>query len=338
MYTTKRLWLECDRDAYTTWAKLLEVSDLSPDEQIDYTVGIYDGDRLIATGSLFLNIIKCVAVAKDYQNKNLLTEIIKALFGKLEEDGIFHSFLYTKAQSTPFFKYLGFSEIARTNHLVLMEQGLPDFADYLANLKKAKRSSNHAAGIVMKADPFTKGHLHLVETAAKESDVIYLFVISEENTEFPAADRIKLVKEGTAHLPNVVVLPTNSYIVSQATFPSYFLKNRVKEYIARVQAELDATVFKENIAPLLSIQTRYVGEEPFSRVTEIYNEGMQDVFAKSIKLHIIPRVTVSGNFISASRVRQAFKENDFDTIKEMVPETTYTYLLNKAQHKVLLPV
>ena len=69
-----------------------------------------------------------------------------------------------------------------------------------------------------------------------------------------------MVKRGVAHLSNVTVFPTNDYLVSSATFPSYFLKDSAIETVAKIQAKVDAQLFKEKIAPVLDIRTRFVGE------------------------------------------------------------------------------
>lgn len=179
----------------------------------------------------------------------------------------------------------------------------------------------------MNANPFTKGHLYLVETAAAQVDVLYLFVLSDDRSEFSTEERSTLVKAGTQHLPNVVILPTRDYQVSSATFPSYFLKDQAVESIARVQAALDATLFKERIAPALQIKTRFVGEEPLSPVTEVYNESMREIFSDTLALTVVPRIELDGQVISATRVRKALKEDDFQTIKKLVPATTYLYLI-----------
>ena len=114
--------------------------------------------------------------------------------------------------------------------------------------------------------------------------------------------------------------------MSSATFPSYFLKDQAVESIARVQATLDATLFKERIAPALQIKTRFVGEEPLSPVTEVYNESMREIFSDTLALTVVPRIELDGQVISATRVRKALKEDDFQTIKKLVPPTTYNYL------------
>jgi len=327
MYELKRVWLMHDPAAKNTWEQLLLASELVPDEQVDYTVGLYEKDQLIATGSTYQNIIKLVAISPEYQSEDLLSRIVMALTSKLREEGVIHFFLYTKPSAAIAFSSLGFKEIVRTENILFMEHGSPDFSDFLALLNSRKKQAAHAGAIVMNANPFTKGHLYLVETAAAQVDVLYLFVLSEDRSDFSTAERSKLVEAGTKHLPNVVILPTRDYQVSSATFPSYFLKDQAKENVARTQAVLDATLFKEKIVPVLHIKTRYVGEEPLSPVTEIYNESMRHVFADDLKLVVIPRIEIEGQVISATRVRKALKVDDFQTIKKLVPPTTYTYLV-----------
>ena len=116
---------------------------------------------------------------------------------------------------------------------------------------------------------------------------------------------------------------------SSATFPSYFLRDRAQESVARIQAKVDATLFKERVAPILNIKHRLVGKEPYSRVTEIYNESMSEVFQDDLELEIIPRLEVEGEVISATKVRQALSEGHPESIKNLVPSTTYDYIQNK---------
>ena len=93
----------------------------------------------------------------------------------------------------------------------------------------------------MNANPITNGHLHLIEETAKQSDYVYVFVLSEDRSEFNDEERMMLVKRATADMSNVIVLPTNDYMVSSATFPSYFLRDRAQESVARIQAKVDAS-------------------------------------------------------------------------------------------------
>ena len=67
-------------------------------------------------------------------------------------------------------------------------------------------------------------------------------------------------------------------------------------------------------------------------VTKQYNEQMASILPEfGIEFIEIPRkVTASDNeVISASRVRMLMKEEKWDEIRELVPETTYEYLIGK---------
>lgn len=329
MFPVKRLWIDRDKNIRKKWKNLLQANDLYPDDMVDYSIGIYDGSRLIGTASTYQNIIKFVAICGDYQEHNLLTQLITTLTNHLWDKGETQVFLYTKPDNAKYFSSLGFKMIVESDSVSLMERGTPTFEEYAQKLEKVKVDTKNNGGIVMNANPFTKGHLYLIETALKECEHLFVFVLSDDSSEFSFDDRFKLVKEGTAHLDNVTVIPSGPYQVSQATFPSYFLKERAEEEVAVHQAELDALLFKNRIASILDITIRFVGEEPLSRVTEIYNEAMAKTFGDDINLEIIPRKETDGEVISATRVRKAFKEKDFEVIERITPPTTYDFLVGK---------
>ena len=86
------------------------------------------------------------------------------------------------------------------------------------------------------------------------------------------------------------------------------------------------------IAKVLNINVRYVGEEPTSLVTGIYNQMMKKKLPENgIECVIVPRkVNKEGNeAISASDVRKAIKEGQFDKMKNMVPECTYKFFMSE---------
>ena len=175
-----------------------------------------------------------------------------------------------------------------------------------------------------------------MEWAAKENDVLHLFVLTEDLSAFPSAVRKDLVKKGTKHLENVYVHDTGDYMVSAKTFPSYFLKE--DEDVTRVQATLDALIFKNYIAKALGITKRYVGEEPLSFATNIYNQALKDVFQDDLELVILKRKEMGEGVISASRVRALLKQGNLQDVKELVPETTYDFLLSKEAKEIILNI
>ncbi|MEJ1305346.1 [citrate (pro-3S)-lyase] ligase [Lacticaseibacillus sp. NRC_P2] len=333
MATLKRIWFDLNPQAAEAWQTLLVDAGLTPDRQVDYTVGIFEGDDLLATGSLSGNIIKEVAISPTAQHENLLAQIIPALLDRLDDEAITHSFVYTKPSTLKFFQSLGFKQLAATDSVVLLERGYPNFADYTKLLEESRQSGKPVAAIVMNANPVTRGHAYLIEQAAKNNAVVYVFVLSAERSMFTATERLALVKKVAARWSNVVVLPTQDYMVSSTTFPSYFLKDRADAAIATAQAGLDATLFKQRIAPILGITRRYVGEEPLSPVTAIYNQQLAATFADDIELIVVPRLTIGGSVVSATRVRAAIKHHDWAMVEQLVYPEVYTEIKERSTHE-----
>lgn len=308
---------------------LLQKEGISRDKNLDYTCGIFDDDEnVIATGSCFGNTMRCLAVSGDHQGEGLLNNIMSHLMEIQMQRGNHHVFLYTKVKSAKFMESLGFYEIARVgSDLVFMENRRSGFQSFCDGLQTTCVRAGRTAGIVMNANPFTLGHLHLVERAAKENDVVHLFVLSENAGPIPFAVRKKLVQAGVAHLGNVICHDSGPYMISSATFPSYFLKDQ--DSVIRVQAELDIQIFCK-IAKALGINRRYVGQEVTSHVTAMYNGVMKEKLPQhEIDCVEIPRAEQGGCVISASTVRQAIHDRNLDSVKNMLPETTYAFFAGK---------
>ena len=314
-----------DKRAMAQVDALLAQEGISRDKNLDYTCGIYDEDfRVIATGSCFGNTLRCFAVDHSHQGEGLLNEIISHLIDYQAGRGNIRLFLYTKPGTAKFFGDLGFYEIARVpDRLVFMENRRDGFSAYLSALEKDKKDGVSAA-IVMNANPFTLGHQYLAEQAAAQCDALHLFVVSEDASLIPAAVRKRLVREGVGHLSNVILHDCGPYMISSATFPSYFLKD--SDTVIESQARLDVQIFLR-IAETLGITARYVGEEPTSQVTGLYNRVMADTLPRAgIACHILPRKALEGRPISASTVRQAIKTGDDALLRTLVPQTTWDWL------------
>jgi [citrate (pro-3S)-lyase] ligase len=325
-YSTSAISLNDPRDA-AQLDELLAKEGIRRDAHLDYTVGIYDGDRnLIATGSCSANTIRCVAVDSPHQGEGLLGTVVSRLLEHMTGRGITHAFVYTKQDNVRYFRDLGFYEIASSADLVaFMENRRDGFPGFIRELS-AYRRDGLCSALVMNCNPFTLGHRYLAERAAAESDFAHLFAVSEDASLFPFADRYELIKSGVSDLKNVILHQTRSYMVSAAVFPSYFLEEGESAIIA--QAGLDIEIFKK-IARALNVVRRYVGTEPFSRVTGTYNSVMKSELPKAgIECIEVPRAELNGEPISASKVRQAIKDGDMDYVRRMTPPSTYGYLLS----------
>lgn len=313
---------------------LLKQEGIQRDSNLDYICAMFDEDyQIIATGSCFANTLRCFAVSSAHQGEGLLNQIITHLMDVQYNRGNLHLFLYTKINSAKFFRDLGFYEIARVDEtLVFMENRRNGFENYLADLTKTKTDGLSAA-LVMNANPFTLGHQYLVEKAASECDTLHLFIVSEDASLVPFSVRKQLVLAGTSHLPNVICHDSGPYIISNATFPSYFLKD--EEAVIRGHAKLDLIVFTR-IAKALSVTRRYVGEEPQSQVTGIYNQIMADQLPLAgIRCIVVPRRQAMDRPISASTVRRLLQQRDFEALKELVPPSTLDYFQSREATPVI---
>ena len=337
-----------DRRANTQINELLLAEGIRRDANLDYTCGMYDEEmNIIATGSCFGNTLRCMAVSNAHQGEGLMNQIVTHLISIQFERGNTHLFLYTKCNSAKFFGDLGFYEIARIDgQIVFMENRKTGFTSYLEKLKKETEQSEvfrqfscndsaktKIAALVMNANPFTLGHQYLVEKAASENDILHLFIVSEDQSLVPFSVRKKLVLEGTAHLKNIIYHESGPYIISNATFPSYFQKDA--DAVMESHANLDLTIFVR-IAQTLGINYRYVGEEPNSQVTGIYNEIMAKKLPENqIACKIIPRKEANGSVISASTVRTALKSGKMELLMTLVPETTLRYFQSEEAAPVI---
>lgn len=306
--------------------------------EVECTMIVYNlkGD-LVGTGSHLGRILKYVAVAPKFRDTTAFALIVTYMTEKLLK--IYkHTFVFTRPENSVRFVGLGFTEIATAEPLfALLEFGFESiftYQDYLKTLKVPVTSQSVAA-IVVNCNPFTNGHKYLIEKAASENEVVYLFVVEEDLSAFPFAVRWELIRKGISHLPNVVMVKGGMYIVSGAIFPSYFLKNENVSDVMQKQAELDVRTFARYVVPVLGIRKRYVGTEKFCKTTEAYNLAMKKIlplFGVDV-VEVIRKAVGSGEdnssgFISASKVREAIKTDQLSKVLDFLPDSTREYLFS----------
>ncbi len=305
---------------------LLQREGIRRDKNLEYTCGVYDQNyEVIATGSAFGNTLRCFAVSSEHQGEGLMNLVMSHLLEHEMMLGLTHIFVYTKTKAAKFFIDMGFHEIARVEgSFVFLENRSRGFSSYLSALSAKSFSDGVSGAIVMNANPFTKGHLHLVTTAASQCDHLHIFVVSEDKSVIPYKVRRALVELGTKDIPNISIHESGPYIISNATFPSYFLNDETD--VMKKHAQLDVSVFTE-IAKAMNIKIRFVGDEPFSKVTSIYNQVLAEHLPEAgIELRIVPRKEHEGKPISASDVRLAIKNGDWDHLGNLLPESTLDFL------------
>lgn len=330
-------------------------------DDMHYYAAVTDDDgEMIAGGGLKGNVIKCVAVDDAHKGEAIANTLISHLIAHANEEGHSNVMLFTKPKNRQLFESLSFRLLAEAPEAVLMETGIGGINYMVEQLKKIKeegevcKENNQGCKkeektnlnpstpqplttttplrgvVVMNCNPFTLGHRYLIEQAAKQVERLFVMVVREDCSLFAYAERKAMVEQGVAHLKNVTVIDGSEYAISQATFPTYFLKRL--DDAADTQMLLDLDLFRRHIAPALGATVRFVGTEPTDRLTRRYNQLMHEVLAD---VRETARLEKKGNAVSASRVRKAMEQGDMSTIRQLVPPTTLPYIIARLATQAL---
>lgn len=309
------------------WRAFLRSHALEPGDDAQFTVILRDGEDIAAVGSRSGNILKYIAVSPEHRGEGLTAAVLTELRKNAFSAGERRLFLYTKPENRLMFEALRFYAVAETDSVLLLEDRRDGLKSFLASLPRPERSGTVGAA-VMNCNPFTLGHRYLIQRACESCDTLYVFVLSEDRSMFSAADRMELVRRGTADMDNVIVCPTGDYLISSATFPDYFLRERTGA--SQAQCALDCEIFGI-FARELGITVRFAGSEPESEITECYNRSMERLLPPlGVRFEEIPRLEgADGTVISAARVRALLRAGQPERLRSLLPETSYDYLIER---------
>lgn len=314
-------------------------------ENLDYSVYYEVNSEIIAHGALEGNILKYFAVDPNYQGYNLINSIASELIAEAFRQNIFKLFVFTKPVNLNIFKSIGFYEIIQTDKIAFLENDRNSFPNFLKTINKETIENKYylnnedniknIASIVMNCNPFTLGHRFLIETASKNNDLVHLFILQEDLSSFPFKTRFKLIEDGIQDLKNVVLHKTSDYLISQATFPTYFLKADEVDLVEE-QSIIDVKLFLK-IAKSLNINKRYVGEEPLDITTSTYNKVIHSILSENnIEVVEVKRLeTQNGEIISASKVRSLLKLSKIVELDQFIPSSTKKFLNSEEGQKLI---
>ena len=325
--------------------QFLEANQLRLDE-VDYYAVVTrpDSDEILAGGGLQGDIVKCIAVGEQLRDEHISNRLISHLISEASQRGHQSVKVFTKPQNRQIFESFGFRLVGEAPLAILMEngQGIERYKSYLQGVSDAISRTPvpphpHTSGIiVMNANPFTRGHFYLIEEAARQVDQLFVIPVKEDKSLFPYIERkamieaaIKLIESKSPSLSvegrggaSITLCEGSDYAISAATFPTYFLKRL--DDAADTQMLLDLDIFKRHLAPALGATIRFVGSEPDDALTCHYNELMREMLPE---VREIERMQENGEVVSASKVRKALENGDFQRAAALVPPTTIPYLL-----------
>jgi [citrate (pro-3S)-lyase] ligase len=214
-----------------------------------------------------------------------------------------------------------------------MENTPVGIKSYCDSLQAFRQAGPRVGCVVLNANPFTLGHLHLIRQTLGQCDWLHVFVVSEDASAISYGDRLDLVRAGLAGLDRLTVHGGSRYLISKATFPGYFIKDTC--VVDACGTAIDLLIFRRYIAPALGVTHRFVGSEPFCSLTRKYNTEMHEWLENAreqgppVKVIEIPRFEVAARPVSASQVRRLLAEGDFAAMASIVPATTLTLMQTK---------
>ena len=314
-------------DRLTEWVGFLRENGIRYEGDALYTVVLRDrSGRVAATGSLGSRILKYIVVDDAYRGEGILSQLMTCLMEKAVELSFRKLFLYTKPGNESIFGAYGFYKIVATDEILFMENRKGEFDSYIKAVQaRSPQCRGRIGAVVCNCDPFTLGHRHLILRAAEECELVHVFVLSEDKSEFSAQLRRRMVEEGAEDLKNVVVHGAGDYLISAATMPTYFIRDSSTAEEAAFR--LDLAIFCRRLAPALGITARYAGTEPLDGVTSAYNQAMRRILpGYNIAFNELPRLESRGTVVSASLVRGLLAQGKYAEAKLSLPESTVRLL------------
>ena len=217
------------------------------------------------------------------------------------------------------------------------------YYDYSEELKKyineviSIRFDSHTndviGSITMHCNPMTKGHKYLIDTALKQVDYLYIFILSEDVSEIPYNIRKDILEHETRMYSNVKIIDCGKFMASKETFPEYFKKESSIE--TRVDASKDIMTFCNYIAPVLGIKKRFVGTEKRDFVTRQYNNQLKIILPMyGIELCEIERLSIDNSTVSAHTIRNLIKNNKYIEAKYMMSEYAFQKVFDFYNEKI----
>ena len=200
-----------DRPSLREARELIESQGLLFEPEFDDLAGLFENGQLVACGARAGYVLKMLAIAPSHQGTDALGGLVTKLILSAISAGHDTVFVFTLPQNVASFEALNFRLLVTHGKTALLEHG-PGLEDYLAG-HASQITQGHNGAVVINGNPFTLGHLYLVECAAQRVDRLYLFVVREDRSVFPFEVRFRLAEEATVHLRNVTVLdmPSNAW-------------------------------------------------------------------------------------------------------------------------------
>lgn len=205
------------------------------------------------------------------------------------------------------------------------------YVKYLKKHMQACGNGDLIGSVILTANPLTNGHVYLVNEAKKQCDLLYVFIVEENEFMFSTVERMKLAKQ-VLEDEKTIVLTTGSMMTAKYTFPEYYIKSHSMVCSTKLNVSpLHFVIFGNVVAPTLGITKRFLGEEMEGTITDCYNKKTLMILPSfGINVDIVRRLrNTEGLPISASEVRKLIAEKNFVRLRDAVPSVVFDYIKQK---------
>ena len=187
------------------YARLLTGAGLRLEEAGECTALLLaDDGALLACGTRSGKVLRQIAVSPEAEGGGACAEVVSALLQDATAHGVPHPFLFTAPGKSGLFRSLGFTPLAQTADMLMMEHRRGAWSGTSPPFRRMTAKAGPWCATPIPSPGATGTWWNMPPPAVPH---LYVFVLSEETGDFPAADRLELVRRGTADLPNVDVVP-----------------------------------------------------------------------------------------------------------------------------------
>lgn len=201
------------------------------------------------------------------------------------------------------------------------------YTEYLKSLTDSKihKSSQKRGLIMMTCNPFTKGHLHILESLLSKVDILYVHV-GDGEFYFPFDVRFNMVKEATSKNENIIILePSEKLLSSKTIFYNYLYKeelNNLNDVRELIDFEKYAQFMYQLLIKNLDITHLCWGQEDSDKITDCYNNDMLNYIKDKINYIILDRI----DGVSGTKCRKYFDSGNFKDLSEHMDERSIDVL------------
>jgi [citrate (pro-3S)-lyase] ligase len=196
------------------------------DDNVDYSIVIKVNNVIKASCSKSKNVLKCFAIAPEFRGLGYTAKLINCILDKMFEQGIYHSFIFTKPDNEKIFTACNYKMLYESEDSILLESGIYDINEHMKSLAQKFNidcNTERAAGLI-NCKNLDKNFFSHLEKYCKNNEELIIFlecdVLENNQSLFNIRQQIS---HYLSNIKNVKIISNDEYIITYDMFPKYFL-------------------------------------------------------------------------------------------------------------------